>query len=188
MIRISICQIYTEGLRPQGHAPDNSGAKTLRNFNLHFVTNVTRGRRPILVENRNLLYDAIKSVQGKAQFNMIAWVILPDHFHMIIDPMKENLSCLMRRIKLAFSRRYRDQLGDKQGRIWQYRFWDHIIRDQNDLNRHLDYIHYNPVKHGLVGKAADYCDSSFKIFIEKGYYDSSWGIDETLNIKGDFGE
>lgn len=58
--------------------------------------------------------------------------------------------------------------------IWQRRYWEHTIRDENDLYRHLDYIHYNPIKHGFVTKAIDYPYSSFENFVSKGYYDKDW--------------
>jgi putative transposase len=59
--------------------------------------------------------------------------------------------------------------------VWQRRFWEHLIRDQNDFNRHIDYIHYNPVKHGLVNCVADWPWSSFHRFVKLGFYDRDWG-------------
>ena len=58
---------------------------------------------------------------------------------------------------------------------WQRRFWDHIIRDQDDLQLHLDYINYNPVKHGLAKSPGDYAYSSFQVYVEKGAYNLEWG-------------
>jgi putative transposase len=63
----------------------------------------------------------------------------------------------------------------KESIIWQRRFWEHWIRDENDLNHHIDYVHYNPVKHGLVSRAQDWKNSSFHEFVEMGYYDRDWG-------------
>ncbi|MBM4206744.1 MAG: hypothetical protein FJ190_01595 [Gammaproteobacteria bacterium] len=65
--------------------------------------------------------------------------------------------------------------------IWQRRFWEHAIRDQSDFDRHLDYIHYNPVKHGLVEKASDWPHSSFHRFIRSGYYPANWAAQLELN-------
>ncbi|MDP2728820.1 MAG: transposase, partial [Dehalococcoidia bacterium] len=63
----------------------------------------------------------------------------------------------------------------KEKGIWQRRFWEHVIRDQTDFNRHCDYIHYNPVKHGLVNSPLEWKHSSFRKFVEKGLYRQDWG-------------
>jgi len=119
---------------------------------------------------------------------MSAWVILPDHFHLIIDPLAHSLSSIMQRIKLSFSAAYNKQFGLKSGRVWQHRFWDHIIRDQEDFNRHIYYIHYNPVKHGLVLRPVDYSHSSFREFRSQGYYGDDWGAREPFDFEGEYGE
>ncbi len=75
-----------------------------------------------------------------------------------------------------------------RGRVWQNRFWDHIIREQNDFNRHIDYIHYNPVKHGYVSNPADLKLSSFSKLKRKGVYPDDWGVVEPKNLDGDYGE
>ena len=112
---------------------------------LYFVTNVTFQRKRILVEHADLLHHALTNVKERLRFEIIAHVILPDHFHAIIDPGEYDLSNLLQRIKQSFSMDYRQRTG-ASGRVWQLRFWDHIIRDQDDMNKHIDYIHYNPVK------------------------------------------
>jgi putative transposase len=65
----------------------------------------------------------------------------------------------------------------KQGEaaVWQRRFWEHMIREQDDLHRHTDYIHFNPVKHGLASRAADWPWSSFHRYVKDGYYPMDWG-------------
>ena len=105
----------------------------------------------------------------------MAWVILPDHFHVIIDPKHEDMSRCVHLFKVTFSRKFRDLSGPR--RVWQNRFWDHILRDEADLQRHVDYIHYNPVKHGLVRYLQDYSHSSFAKFQADGYYPADWGAD-----------
>ncbi len=82
--------------------------------------------------------------------------------------------------------RYRLNYGD--GRVWQNRFWDHIIRDQNDMNRHLDYVHYNPVKHGHVHSAMTWEHSSFRQFVQDGFYGEDWGQVDSPKFEGEFGE
>jgi len=94
----------------------------------------------------------------------------------------------MKSLKESFAFKLRARIGLRSGRIWQNRFWDHAIRDQEDLNRHLDYIHYNPVKHGLCKSPAKYSESSFGTYLERGFYDVDWGVNEELAFDGDFGE
>jgi putative transposase len=118
--------------------------------------------------------------------DLFAWVILPDHFHCIIDCRDKNISNIMHNFKITFSRNYRDMYAP--GKVWQDRFWDHIMRNQEDMNRHLDYIHYNPVKHGLVNDPFLYENSSLKKFYQNGYYQRDWGIKEEVEFKRGFGE
>ena len=92
----------------------------------------------------------------------------------------------MHNFKITFSRNYRDMYAP--GKVWQDRFWDHIMRNQEDMNRHLDYIHYNPVKHGLVNDPFLYENSSLKKFYQNGYYQRDWGIKEEVEFKRGFGE
>jgi len=135
-----------------------------------------------------MLWESINSYQEKDGFDLISWVILPDHMHLLVNPKKNNLSLLMRRIKLSFSTRYRRVCQIKSGRVWQYRFWDHIIRDQNDMNHHFDYIHYNPVKHGYVKSPFDWVYSSIHEYKEKGIYQDDWGVKNEIIFNGRFGE
>lgn len=158
--------------------------KTLRRFNLrnrhYFVTVVTCKRGGILVKNINLFWECWSTILP------LAWVILPDHFHAIFKIDDKSISDLIHNFKVTYSRRYRDRYF--KGRVWQNRFWDHIIRDQNDFNSHLDYVHYNPVKHGILSDPFEYKHSSLTDYYEAGYYQSDWGVAETLDFKGDFGE
>ncbi|MCX6827195.1 MAG: hypothetical protein NTV06_08035 [candidate division Zixibacteria bacterium] len=130
--------------------------KSLRRYNLtgkkYFITAVTLKRAPILLENLSLFWSCWVDIKPEA------WVILSNHFHIIIDVAGGNILRLMHNFKLRYSIHYRKSKGT--GKVWQNRFWDHIIRDNKDLNRHLDYIHYNPVKHGFVNNPFDYRDSS----------------------------
>jgi len=99
-----------------------------------------------------------------------------------------------------FSKAYLKQIGTGEKRnesrqkrgeaaIWQRRFWEHTIRDLDDYHRHLDYIHYNPVKHGLVKNVSDWVWSSFHQFVKAGYYERDWGGDHREETsKFEFGE
>ncbi len=119
-----------------------------RKGNLYFLTHITHNRMPILVSNHDLLQTAIDT-KLKKPTELLAWVVMPDHLHVIIDPDQIDLSLLMRQFKLSFVARYRERAGLRRGRVWQYRFWDHQIRNESDLKLHLDYIRYDPVKHGV---------------------------------------
>ena len=156
--------------------------------NVYFLTHVTHERIPILVDNSDLLWQALQSANSNLPFDIMAWVVLPDHFHLVIDPVDNNLSSLMRRVKLSFSTNYRKRVGERSGRVWQYRFWDHIIRDQANLSRYVDYIHYNPVKHGLAKNPLEWEYSSLHKYFKEGYYPDDWGMKEPLKIEGIFGE
>ena len=94
--------------------------------------------------NYELLKESLAKLQSELDLTAIAWVLLPEHVHMIIDHKDASISLIMKRLKLSFSYHYRRKVGLYRGHIWQPRFWDHIIRDQEDMNRHIDYIHYNP--------------------------------------------
>jgi putative transposase len=74
------------------------------------------------------------------------------------------------------------------GRVWQNRFWDHLIRDARDYDNHFHYIHYNPVKHGYVNDPFKHEYSSLHKYYKQGFYDRDWGVREEIEIKGDFGE
>ncbi|MEP0812479.1 transposase [Trichocoleus sp. ST-U2] len=124
-------------------------------------------------------------------FKIDACVILPDHLHCIWTlPNGDNdFSTRWRLIKSNFSRNCEQQYhqkvslsrqSKKEQSIWQRRFWEHQIRDQEDLANHIDYIYYNPVKHGLVKAPKDWEYSSFHRYVAAGIYDLSWGSREEM--------
>ncbi len=156
--------------------------------NTYFLTHVTYKRKTILLHNVNLLWDAIHKYNERESFQLIAWVILPDHWHLIIDPKRNDVSKLMKCVKLSFAQHHLRGHGRTSGRTWQNRFWDHMIRDDDDMRRHLDYVHYNPVKHGLVQSPIDWQHSSFRAFVREGVYTADWGSNEVIVSHGDFGE
>lgn len=153
-----------------------------------FVTCLTFNRRPILIKNINEFWAALNHTKANFPLCLKAWVILPDHFHLIIDTMQNDISKIMKGIKQKFSGLYRSKLGLTSGRVWQHRFWDHIVRNEDDLKKHLEYIHYNPVKHGLTRSPFEYEHSSIHYYLAEGYYQPDWGVLETVNYSGGFGE
>ena len=143
---------------------------------------------PIFIKNMDILLKAYKNTKSRLKFNIIAWVVLDDHFHVVLDPFGNNPSRLMQTLKMSFASYYRKRMDMYRGGVWQNRFWDHIIRDQDDLNRHIDYIHYNPAKHRYVIKPADWRYSSMIKYMRKGVYSDNWGSIEPKRMEGDFGE
>ena len=135
-----------------------------------------------------MLYNCIKKYSDELNFALIAWVILPDHFHLLFDSNESNLSDILHRIKLSFSSQYRKLKNLRSGNIWQHRFWDHIIRNQEDFNNHINYIHYNPVKHGITTDPKKWEHSSFLDYYSNGFYSEDWGVVDKMIFLGDYGE
>jgi putative transposase len=105
---------------------------------------------------------------------------------MRVDNSKGHFSTVMHSLKRNFTMNYKKFHSISSSfTVWQKRFWDHVIRDEYDLNRHLDYIHWNPVKHGFVDHPEDWPQSSFLDWLERGYYPENWGWEhEPKNIEG----
>ena len=156
--------------------------------NWYFITSVTYQRMPILVEHAELVKFTLETANARHEFKLHAWTILPDHIHLILDSQTGDLSAMMKSFKTGFASYWRSRQGVRSGRVWQNRFWDHIIRDDADLNAHVDYIHYNPVKHGLVSSPFDWQHSSIHQFHRDGLYDLDWGKREPDRANVDFGE
>ena len=158
----------------------------------YFFTVVTYNRRPILsTETIDLLRNAFRYTMDKHPFTIIASVLLPDHMHFIwtLPPQSSDYSMRWRLIKSFFTRNSyrRESQSESESRrkkreaeVWQRRFWEHLIRDELDLSNHVEYIHHNPVKHGLVKSPADWKYSSFLKFVREGFYTLDWGGDEKL--------
>jgi putative transposase len=137
-----------------------------------------------------------KSVQEHNPFETIAICVLPDHLHAIwaLPAGDSNFAMRWSLLKSAFSRglpvempRSASKIARRERGIWQRRYWEHAIRDDRDLERHVDYIHFNPVKHGYVTKVADWPHSSFHRFVSRGILPEDWGGD-MRDLMGEFGE
>ena len=162
----------------------------------YFFTVVTHQRAPIFSDANSvsLLKECIGEVSAIHPFMVDAFVILPDHIHTIWGLPEDDYDYSVRwkKIKAMFSKkygRYRSDLAyslSKKGErgIWQRRFWEHLIRDQEDYDRHLDYIHYNPVKHNFAISATDWEASSFVEFVNKGAYQIDWGQNVSKELQG----
>lgn len=164
----------------------------------YFFTTVTAGRRPILTSElaRPMLRGALAAELGATPFDLNAIVLLPDHIHTLWTLPDGDSAYPLRwkRIKERFTRRYlaagggesgRRSRGPRRGRnVWQPRYWEHVVRDEDDFKRCLDYIHWNPVRHGLVARVLDYPWSSFHKWVELGEYDLDWGEGEPGDVPG----
>ena len=153
----------------------------------YFFTLVTYQRYPIFAnsENVNLFKVSMNKVKKKYPFALNAIVILPDHLHCLwkLPENDKDFSTRWRLIKRYFSIELNTSINHrKEKEVWQRRFWEHLIRDEDDWKKHMDYIHYNPVKHGFVNFPRDWKYSSFNYWVEKGSYEKSWGSIEPITL------
>jgi putative transposase len=168
-----------------------------------FFTVVTFDRRKIFnhPQGRRILEKAVNKVCEELPFFLDAWVLMPDHLHTIWTLPKgdTNYGKRVGLIKAHFSKAAKTWFHDdsllnpsrrsrRETTIWQRRFWEHLIRDEEDLAKHFDYIHYNPVKHGQVLRVRDWPYSSFHRLVKEGIYPIHWGEDVTFDEKGEYGE
>lgn len=156
----------------------------------YFFTVVTYRRRPVLCSTaiRTALRMAIRSVRRDAPFHIDAWVLLPDHLHCIWTlPLGDSdYAKRWAMIKRVVTKQCKAVLHEEalltqakqrrnEGTLWQRRYWEHLIRDEADYARHVDYIHWNPVKHGLVDAVSDWPYSTFHRFVRQGLCPPDWG-------------
>ena len=161
----------------------------------YFFTLALQDRKQdLLVRHIDSLRQAFAEVRQRHPFEIIAVCILPDHLHLLIE-LPENDSNYPTRLRLikakfsqalpkteavSLSRQSKNERG-----IWQRRYWEHTIRDERDLNAHIDYIHINPVKHNHAVRVADWPYSSFHRYVKQGFLPADWAGGEH---EGDFGE
>ncbi|MBN2413521.1 transposase [candidate division KSB1 bacterium] len=171
----------------------------------YFFTVVTYNRQPVFNDPhaRELLKKSINNTRRKYSFKIIAICLMPDHIHCIwqLPPGDFDYSLRWRSIKGLFTREYcldkknppeknPSRTKRRERYVWQRRFWEHTIRNEKDLYTHIDYIHYNPVKHGYVKNPLDWPWSSVHKFVELGLYDDllNENIFMKLNNKNYMGE
>lgn len=145
----------------------------------YFFTLVTHDRKPLLVgDNVALFEQAVAVVRSRHPFDIDAAVILPNHIHALWT-LPDGDSDYPKRwslIKQAFTRAL-EHRSLATTPIWQNRYWEHTIRDERDFAAHVEYIHFNPVKHGLVHAPKDWAHSTFHAWVATGSYDLAWGAD-----------
>jgi len=148
-----------------------------------FTVNLLDRRSNLLVRHIDALRAAVRRVRAGAPFDIDAWVVLPDHLHCLwtLPQGDADFSGRWRAIKIAFAKSLpavepRSEVMTRRGErgIWQRRYWEHTIRDDRDFAVHFDYIHFNPVKHGLVRHPADWLHSTFRRCVANGLYPAGW--------------
>jgi putative transposase len=166
----------------------------------YFFTLVTQNRHPLFHNPLNVdrLRAAFRYVMRRHPFTIDGIVVLPDHLHCLWTLPQDdvNFSTRWRLIKSHFSRNYPrsdtspstpSRNAKNERAIWQRRFWEHQIRDDQDFINHLDYIHYNPVRHQLVNAPKDWQYSSFHRFVKAGVYDVMWGASGKIVFSNNVG-
>jgi len=160
-----------------------------------FTVTLTDRTSSALADNVTALRAAFRIARHERPFTIDAIVILPDHLHSIwtLPPGDSDFSGRWKRIKARFTHRLvaagvpiqRHRNGEYA--LWQRRFWEHTIRNDIDFERHVDYVHFNPVKHKLVRRALDWPYSSFHVYVRRGLLPADWAgdVEEPMT---DFGE
>lgn len=160
-----------------------------------FTVNLANRQSRLLIDNIETLRASFLHVREAHPFRTIAMVVMPEHIHALweLPPGDTDFAMRWRLIKAGFSRRMpvvpnlRPSLIRKQERgIWQRRYWEHLIRNEDDMQRHVDYIHFNPVKHGHAQHVKDWPHSTFHRYVEKGWLSKNWGM--AGDSIGNFGE
>ncbi len=162
-----------------------------------FTVTLADRRQTLLTEHIALLRETFRRVKRRHPFRVNAIVVLPEHLHTIWSLPNGDTDYPKRwsLIKSGFSRQLpatewisesRQRRGERG--IWQRRYWEHLIRDESDYRHHVDYIHYNPVKHGYVEQVADWPYSSFHHFIRTGLLPADWAGQTMTQESRKYGE
>jgi putative transposase len=166
----------------------------LRGGTFFFTVTLADRRSCLLVDHIDLLRDSFQTARRERPFTIDAIVILPEHLHAILTLPSDDadFSGRWRRIKGHFASALLDipvklpRRPNGELALWQRRFWEHTVGDETDLARHVDYIHFNPVKHGLARRVRDWPHSSFHRYVRQGVLPEDWAGDG--GGLGDFGE
>ncbi|PCJ21777.1 MAG: transposase [Gammaproteobacteria bacterium] len=160
-----------------------------------FTVNLAERNKTLLVDEIDVLRASINKVKKQHPFKLDAMVVMPEHLHAILTlPHNDNdFATRWMLIKAGFSRHIPKQESISDSRlsrgergIWQRRYWEHLIRDDADFSAHVDYIHFNPVKHGHVARAVDWPYSSVHHYVKQGLLNESWACE--AECLGGFGE
>ena len=147
------------------------------------VNLLERRRNDLLVRHIDTLRTAVRVTRRDHPFSIHGWMVLPDHLHCILelpagdDDFALRWQVIKRRFSLAIpGTEYRSTVRQRRRErgIWQRRYWEHLLRDDEDYRRHMDYLHYNPVKHGWAKQVADWPYSTFHHHVKSGIYPANW--------------
>ena len=161
-----------------------------------FTVNLSNRRTTLLTSHIRRLRDAFREVRARHPFSIDAIVVLPDHLHCVWTLGDEDHAYARRwrLIKSTFSRSLprgeplsKSRAAKGERGVWQRRYWEHTMRNEEDYASHLDYIHFNPVKHGYVTRVKDWPYSSFHRWVKLGIYPEDWGGDLKVTAT-EFGE
>lgn len=150
-----------------------------------FTVNLADRRGRVLTANIDALRTAFRETRAVRPFEIVAAVVMPNHLHCIwtLPPGDADNASRWAQLKSSFSRRVPHEdvvapsrIERRERGIWQRRFWERCIVDEDDLRAHVDYIHHNPVKHGFVARAYDWPHSSFRRWVSKGVYPENWAM------------
>jgi putative transposase len=159
-----------------------------------FTVNLLDRHSDLLVANIEPLRETVRQVRSRRPFHINASVVLPDHMHALwtLPEGDSDFPGRWRAIKIAFSKSLpiiekRSAMMSRRGErgVWQRRYWEHTVRDDRDYAAHMDYIHFNPVKHGLVAKPGDWPFSTFHHAASAGLYPVEWANDTDLEQAGE---
>jgi putative transposase len=148
-----------------------------------FTVNLADRSSSLLTDRVDDLRKTVRTVRRNHPFDILAWVVMSEHLHAVWSLPDNDADCATRwmLIKAGFSRnvpkgeRVRaSRLSKGERGVWQRRFWEHLITDEDDLARHVDYVHINPVKHGHVARAVDWPYSSIHGYIRRGWLPEDW--------------
>jgi len=160
-----------------------------------FTVNLLDRRSTLLTDEIDALRDAVRRTQAHYPFHIDATVVLPDHIHAVwtLPTGDADFSTRWRLIKSYFAKAIpnserRNAVREARGErgVWQRRFWEHLIRDETDYSRHVEYCYINPMKHALVGRVRDWPHSSFHRDVKAGLFPADWGGE--VENAGEFGE
>jgi putative transposase len=149
-----------------------------------FTINLLDRGTDLLTRHIDHLREAARQTRIERPFHIDAWVVFPEHMHCVITLPEgdSDFSNRIKAIKIRFVRalpptEHRSSARAARGErgIWQRRFWEHTIRDQQDYVKHMDYVHYNPVKHGYVTQVSEWPFSTFHRWVKAGVLPSDWG-------------
>jgi putative transposase len=172
---------------PNYHRAWQPGGTYFFTVNLHH-----RGGNDLLTRYISLLRQVVRDVRNRYPFVIHAWVVLPEHLHCIELPDGDSdFAVRWRLIKMHFSKGIPSQEPRNASRmrrgergVWQRRYWEHWIRDEDDYRAHMDYTHINPLKHGLVARVGDWPYSTFHRLVEEGVYPADWagGFEDNISV------